>query len=157
MSCSRPTQWYHSHTDPIWPDDTFYFRWISVAEKQGMSSGIIGTNLLRRIVSDTRGQVSHKIFIRSKWDRKNFQRSKLVLFYMHWWYRCNNLNNYLSNNTPCACSEILNKIPCWFSSLSLLSPSDGLWIVERKKNVKMIFHVHGFHYSICCLALYNYP
>ncbi len=22
MSFSRPIQWYHSHGDPIWPDDT---------------------------------------------------------------------------------------------------------------------------------------
>ncbi len=23
MSFSRPIQWYHSHADPIWPDDMF--------------------------------------------------------------------------------------------------------------------------------------
>ncbi len=23
MFFSRPIQWYHSHADPIWPDDTF--------------------------------------------------------------------------------------------------------------------------------------
>jgi hypothetical protein len=23
MTISRPFQWYHSHADPIWPDNTF--------------------------------------------------------------------------------------------------------------------------------------
>jgi hypothetical protein len=30
MSFSRPIQWYHSHTDPIWPDGTLKTGFINI-------------------------------------------------------------------------------------------------------------------------------
>ncbi len=45
MSFSRPTQWYHSHADPIWPDGTFKS---SAADKNQMEFGMFNAGRYRK-------------------------------------------------------------------------------------------------------------
>ncbi len=50
MSFSRPIQWYHSHADPIWPDDTFNV-WVAEGAWACASTSATLPSLRRRAVS----------------------------------------------------------------------------------------------------------